>query len=352
MKRLFILILIPLFITGCSIREPARDESVDTNSATNETNSFSQQEADLIRLNTGQSNYSNSVNLKGGVPGKMCYIKETDTLYYSDGSGLFQQTGENTVKLLDTQVMSLAVADGKLYFIIPEGETASVEFGKAFRMDLTNEKTECIIEEDISNLSVYKDRIFYQRIVDFTNSDGTNSYAVQYFKCGLNGEEREQTFDFAFSFEDDKCVTRDGSSIKILDMSDGTSENVIDDPNSISKLSIYNGSLYYIRRSHSSSTNALIRVNLADRTVDEFSTEEYIEDYGFADGKLCVYDLVDFYLEENGTLIKYTNTKNSYKSVYTCGNEVYGLSGEKLYRIGFAEEGGSKTVSEAGIGGA
>lgn len=364
MKKIFAIVISALIMTGCdygSVKPGNSPAESSDNGAHNSPGSeasdsgasaFSRDELDLIRLNIEQSNYSNSVNLKGNVPGKMCYVEETDTLFYSDKNGLFQKTGEKAVKLLDTPVSSLNVADGKLYYFIPENEIADHGSGKAYRMELSDGKTECIIDEDVSNISVYKDRIFFQKIGDLKElEEGTISYAVSFFKCGLNGEERTRIIDFAFSFEGDMCVTQEDNSINLTDLSDGVSEKLIDEPKGVGNLSLYGGSLYYIRRDYSTLTDVLIRVNLADKTAEELSAEGYIEDYGFVGGKLCVYDLTKFYLEEDGKLIKYNGTKNTYKSIYTCGSKVYGMSDERLYEIGFVEENGIKFVSETGIGG-
>lgn len=350
MKKAFSVIMLALFLTGCAGSGTVRQGAGESESA--EINSFSQEELDLIRLNAGQSNYSNSVNLKEKVPGKMCYVQETDTLFFSDKDGLFQETGENTVKLLDTPVSALNIAGGNLYFIIPEDENVGGEFGKVYRMDLSDGQTECIIDEDIVNISVYKDRIFYRKIVDLTNiEDGVISYGMQHFKCGLNGEERTQIFDFAFSFEEDMCITQNGDSINITNLSDGTVEKIIDEPKGARNWSIYNGSLYYIRTDYGTLEDVLVRIDLSDKTAEVLSAEGYIEDYGFVGGRLCVYTLTTFYLEENGELIKYNGTKNTYKSIYTCGSKVYGICGEKLYELEFVNDREMRSVSETVIGG-
>lgn len=342
--------MLALFLTGCANSGAVRQGDGESESA--EIIPFSQEELELMRLNVGRSNYSDSVNLKGNVPGKMCYVEETDTLFYSDKNGLFQKTGETTVKLLDTPVSALNVADGKLYFMIPGNEIASRGLGKAYRMELSNGKTECIIDEDITNISVYKDRIFCQTIGNLTEFEGgAVSYAISFFKCGLNGEKRTRISDFAFSFDFDTCAAHDGDAINIINLSDGTSEKLLDEPKGVRNLSIYNGSLYYIRTDFSTLTDVLIRVNLADKTAEELSAEGYIEDYGFVGGRLCVYTLTTFYLEENGKLIKYNGTKNTYKSIYTCGSKVYGICGEKLYEIGFVNDREMRFVTETVIGG-
>lgn len=359
MKKAFSVIMLALFLTGCSGENVQSEGSTTSDNVSpgggttdSETCVFSQEELDLIRLNAGQSNYSNSVNLKGNVPGKMCYVEETDTLFYSDKDGLFQKTGEKIVKLLDTPVSALNIAGGKLYFMISENEIADHELGKVYCMELSDGKTECIIDEDVSDISVYKDRIFCQTISDLTELEGgAISYAVSFFKFGLNGEERTRIIDFAFSFEGDMCVTREGNSINLTDLSDGTSEKLIDEPKGVRNLSLYGGSLYYIRTDYSTLEDVLVRINLSAKTAEVLSAEGYIEDYGFFGGRLCVYTLTTFYLEENGKLIKYDGTKNIYKSIFTCGSKIYGMSDERLYEIELIDDRGMKSVSETVIGG-
>ncbi len=71
MKKVFVSILLMLFISGCSKGEAAQSDSADINSTAGETNSFTQAWAELKPMDAEQSSYYNSVNLKGGVPGKM-----------------------------------------------------------------------------------------------------------------------------------------------------------------------------------------------------------------------------------------------------------------------------------------
>lgn len=357
--------MLALFLTSCANSGTVQSEdssavsadnvSPDSGSESAETASFSREELDLIRLNSEQSNYSNSVNLKSSASGKMCYVEETNTIFFSDRNGLFQQTGEKTSKLLDTPVSALNIADGKLYFIISENEMAGYECGRAYCMDLSNGKTECIIDEEITNMFVYKDRIFYQKISNYTEREGgVISYSMPMLRCGLNGEERTNSSYFKIAFDNDLFIAYEDDSINIIDSEDGTpGEALFDDSDYwLKNISLYNGSLYYIRVDYSTLHEVLIRMNLSDKTVEEFRIMgDYFEDYGFIGGKLFAYNLVDLYLEEDGKLTKYIGTERTYDGIYSCGGKAYGISGGRIFEIGFYDDRGIKEVSETEIGG-
>lgn len=312
-----------------------------------ESLSFSREEFEQIKLNADKSNYSNSVNLKGGNPGKMCYIEETGSLFYSDSSGLYQTNGEDTVRLLDEPAMSLNIANGSLYFIIPEGENNGF-FGKVYRISLADGKKECIIDDDISNISVYKDRIFYMKTEEITPEEGTHLIKKSYYKCGLDSSGNEQISDFSFSFDGDICVTRADNEIKTIDLSNNEAVSIADEPEMVSELSIYNGYIYYIRTNRSGYNTSFVKISLEDNSMSEYKeVGAYFEDYGFIDSKPCVYAAEGgFYLLEGESLVKY-ECFNTYSGLYSCGSKLYGLKpGGKLCELCFNDMNGIKSVSE------
>ena len=91
----------------------------------------------------------------------MCYVSETDTLFYSDNSGLYQKNGSAVIQLSDDNAMSLNLYDGKLYYMIPKGGTI-FECGNVYCLNLSTMEKELIISADVYSLSVHSDSIFYQ----------------------------------------------------------------------------------------------------------------------------------------------------------------------------------------------
>lgn len=350
MKKIFVLMsVLLLLLAGCNNNENTEFGKIyDLN-----MQSFSQDELDLIHINVGQSNFSNSMNLKCSIPGKMCYVRETDTLFYSYDDGLFQENGDNVIRLLDEPAISLNFVDGMLYFIIPEGDDNGWIYGKAYRMDMDSGKTERIIEDDISKLSVYSDGIFYLQSTVAEYGDGVFGVATSFFKCALNGEGNEQIDDFSFTTENNLCVSKIDDVVRVKDLQSGTITVVAEEPNMAFNLSIYNNHIYYIRLNSGGSDTAAVVIDLADNSVTEYYRKgAYFEDYGFLDGKLCLYDIGSaFYLLENEGLVKY-ECSDSYKSIYSCGGKLYGLKPDgKLCELHLEDDNGTKSVSETEIGG-
>lgn len=348
MKKFFVLLsilfLLSFLLSGCNKEE---NEKFD-NGGDFIIQSFSQDEFSLLQMNVGQSNLSNSVNLKSSIPGKICYVDKTDTLFYSDRDGLFQKNGDNIINLLDKSVISLNCVDGALYFIIPEGDDELN--GKAYRMNLENGKTECIIKDNISNMSVYKDEIFYLKTTVTEIENKVLEFATAFYKCTLNGEDNEQIGDYSFYFENDSCVSASGGQIRVKNLQTGVVNAVADEPNMVSELSIYNNCIYYIRSDRSSLNTTAIKINLADNSVTEFDNNNaYFDDYGFLDGKLCLYGGNAFYIAENSAIYE---CSEHYDSIYSCGGKLYGLKlSGKLYELHLKDENGIRSVSEIEIGG-
>lgn len=343
MKKIFVLLSVLLLLSGCN-----KNDELDNIGS----QSFSQEDLDLIQINAEQSNFSDSVNLKCSAPGKMCYVEETDTLFYSDSHGLFQKNGDNIITLLDQSVISLNLADGFLYFIIPDGDNDEGLCGKAYRMSLDSGKTECIIEDNISNMSVYKDEIFYLKTTVLEMEDDALSIATAFFKCALNGEESEQILDYFFLFENDLGVSVNEGSVKVKDLQSGAINVVADEPNMTSRLSIYKNCIYYIRTDRASLNTTAVKIGLSDNSVTEYSKGgAYLEDYGFIDGKLYLYEIGNgFYTAENENAVKYECSEN-YTDIYSCGGKMYGLkSNGNLYELSLKDEDGHRSVSEVEIG--
>lgn len=358
-KNWVLILLFTFLLSGCDKPDPVPQENPPSVSEEQESNEsdesnvfidFSQEELDLLRINIGQSNYDNSINLKGRIPGKMCYVPETDTLFYSDSSGLYQKNGESVIKLLDESVISINIADGKLYFILPIGENRYGSYGKLYQMDLSSGVTDCVIEEEIGNASVYKDRIFYLKHEIIELEEGAYAIKKSYFKCDLSGSNSEEISDKSFFFGDDICVFYTDHAIQALDLSTNEVTGLAEESEAATDLSVYRGCVYYTRNI-AGVVDTAVKIDLTDGSVTELKAKgAYFEDYGFVDGKLCLYDTV-FYLAEGENLVKY-ECSQTYRGIYTCGDKMYGLKpGGKLCELYFDSGHGYGFVTETEIGG-
>ena len=348
MKKISFLLSVLLLLSGCS--KNANEEFYI--SGDHISQSLSEDEIDVIQKNSGLSNFSNSVNLKCSTPGKMCYIEETDTLFYSDSHGLFQKNGDNIITLLDKSVFSLNLADGILYFIIPEGDNGEGPYGKAYHINPETGIVECIIKDSISNMSVYKDKIFYRKTEVTEIEDGLFITATSFFKCMLNGEDTEQIQDFFFLFENDSGISASDDSIKVKDLQNDTVNAVADEPDMVSNLSICKNCIYYIRTNRTSLSTSAVKIDLSDDSVTEYNKGgAYIEDYGFIDDKLCLYCIGDgFYVLENGNPEKY-ECKENYNSIYSCCGKMYGSKSDgDLYELSLKNDNGQKSIAETKLG--
>lgn len=348
MKKLSVLLSILLLLSSCS---NSANEEFDS-SGDHISQSFSEDEIDVIQKNSGLSNFSNSVNLKCSTPGKMCYIEETDTLFYSDSHGLFQKNGDNIITLLDKPVFSINLANGILYFIIPEGDDGEGPYGKAYCMDLKDGSTKCIIDDNISSMSVYKDKIFYRKTAVTEREDGMILVATGFYKCALSGENTEQIQDFFFLFDNDLSVSASDDSIKVKDLQNDTVNAVADEPDMVSNLSIYKNNIYYIRTNRTSLSTSAVKIDLSDNSLTEYSAgSAYFEDYGFIDDKLCLYCIGEgFYVLENGDPEKY-ECKENYNSIYSCCGKMYGSKSDgDLYELSLKNDNGKKSIAETKLG--
>lgn len=349
-KKIILILTIMLLLPGCVKSEIATpDQSVFLDSKEKQ---FSENELESIKINMRKSNYSNSFNLKGSVPGKMCFIPETETLFYSDNNGLFQKNGENIITLFYEPVMSINLAEGNLYFIIPDGDNHG-RYGKVYQMDLSSGKIICIIDDNVTNIAVYKDRIFYLKNEVSQFEDGTYMISTSYHKCDLNGENNEQVFDYTFSFQENICVSANGSAINIIDLASGTNSVIASETDMVSELSLFNNCIYYIRTDNKTLNTTGVKINIADNSVTEYREKDvYFENYGFVNGNLCLYEHGgSFYLENNGKLEKY-NCTETYSDIYSCGEKIYGLNmNGSLWELNFNNQNDIKTVSGNKIGG-
>ena len=365
MKKSFIIMFGIIFLTACSNQSDIsvtdsqyiseEPESI-ISSETVSRPDFTENEFEQIRCNLGKSSENNSVNLKCEIPAKMCYVSETDTLFYSDNSGLYQKNGSAVIQLSDDNAMSLNLYDGKLYYMIPKGGTI-FECGNVYCLNLSTMEKELIISADVYSLSVHSDSIFYQTAEMKVLDNGSYMLGLTSMECGLNGENAEKCYGKEFVYQNEMSVFFSGGEIRTLDETSGTEMLLYEETQNAGNICIFGNSVYYICNDFDNiHSNSVKKIDLSDGELEIFSLKQssgdpvYFLDYGFEDGVLCLYDGISFYrAEPDGKFTKY-ESKNAYKSVYTCGNDMYALKTDgKIARIifdGNDHESGQFTAAE------
>ena len=128
-----------------------------------ENNSAVKDNSWLFEKNINVSATDNSVNLKNSYyEGKVCYTAETDTLFWSDNTGIYMSSGDTTVRLTEMEAMSINVLNGRVYFINSAvRKTGGHPFGKAYYIDLKTGECNLFIDDEITRLTTSGNDIIY-----------------------------------------------------------------------------------------------------------------------------------------------------------------------------------------------
>lgn len=341
-----------ILLTACSeqygIASPENSESqVDISSAADSEITFTENELEQIRLNLGKSVENNSINLKCDIPAKMCYVPETDTVFYSDKNGIFQKNGSKVVHLSDENATSLNLYDGKLYYVIPNGKEKS-DMGKVYCLDLSTMKKKCIINENVYWFSVHNDKIYYLESKENELENGYYELVTTDMECDLNGENQKSSPKEELVYQNGISASFYDGVIKTLDVKSGTEKILYEEPYDASQLCIYENSIYYICNNYDIlDLNSAKRIDMSGGEPEKFSYNTYFLDYGFSDGMLCFYDGGAFYRIGADNQVTKITSEGDYRAVYTCGNDLYVLKANNtIARISFREEKGYYSIVE------
>lgn len=371
-KYVTLLICLMLLLTSCTNKSENKPQSStaseisasqqpETSESTEEApvipqKEYTEDELEQMRLNADITVTDNSINIKSVYPGRILYVAETDTLFYMQDNKLYQKNGSAVICLSDDNAMSLNLYDGKLYYMIPKGGTI-FECGNVYCLNLSTMEKELIISADVYSLSVHSGRIFYQTAEMKVMDNGSYMLGLTSMECGLNGENAEKCYGKEFVYQNEMSVFFSGGAIITLDEMSGTEMLLYKEPKNAGNMCIFGNSVYYICNDFDNiHSNSVKKIDLSGGEPEIFSFNQssgdsvYFLDYGFADGALCLYDGILFYrAEPDGKFTKY-ESKNAYKSVYTCGNDMYALKTDgKIARIIFDKndhESGQYTASE------
>lgn len=359
MRKKIIFLICALALSGCANNAPAATSS-DTSetSGTSETITEaeniepSKDEAfyEKIRLNVGLSNDDPLLNLKSPVPSKVCYVGETDTLFYSDKNGLFQKNGDETIMLSDTEAMALTLYKGGLYYIVPKDDGSHYPSGTVYCLNLeTGEEHSVIAQDDISNLFISDDTIYFiEQSVEKLES-GAFIVGKRSMKCGIDGKDPVIDKEYTAAVDEKYIVLRGSDTMSVCDKT--TSELLASgDCLSANQICIYKDKVYYIENDYDHFDRKSMCVIDCKNGSSEESTVRtidggygYIDDYSFIGDELYMLGGMFFKKTEDGTISYEADAP--YAAIYNGGDSLYGLKRDgTIARLIFNDDNGYRTV--------
>lgn len=322
-------------------------EITESSSPAKEDNSW------LFEKNENASNADNSINLKNSYfEGKVCYISETDTLFWSDNTGLYMSSGHTTVRLTEMDAMSINVLCGRVYFInAVANNTGGHSSGKAYYIDLKTGEEKLFIDEEITRLSVSGNDIIYSKDEKVVY-EGREVTARYFFRCDADGENHEKTSYKNLISDGNFCAetdTKEGVRVYSLE----TDEEVLfaEDKGNTSLISLYENQLLFFGKGDKK-FGELKRINLADNSVQKYYfSSDYVKDYAFLGDKFCYCDHSGNFVitDKNGSeSYYYPNASGiSIDALYSGGEHIYGLRSDgKICRLDFVENSLQNKVEE------
>lgn len=137
--------------------------------------SLTEEQIRLRKLNVAYSLFDNSVTLKNSTEsGRILYIEETDTTFWTDNKYLYQKTGDENFALASGIIYSLNLLEGRLYFICSDAVAAVRPMsGEPFVLDLATGELSSLAERLTAAIYVQSERIFLKQHESYTDADGS-----------------------------------------------------------------------------------------------------------------------------------------------------------------------------------
>ncbi len=359
-KKLAFLICV-LMLTGCANNDPpsAPAPSGDISATAEAENSAATAEAESItiqkdeayyeqlKLNAGLSSDYPSPNLKSPVPSKVCYVSETDTLFYSDSSGLFQKNSGGTTMLSASEAMALTLHNGSLYYIVPENG-GKFPMGMAYRLDLeTGEECPIIAQNNISNILPLDETIYYieQTVKDY--GDGSYSIGSAHKKCGIDGSNPATDEDSIVAADEKYTVSYNFSeqTVTVFDRASSEALFTAGDIQNADEICVHNDKVYYIEYDYNHpEQNSIGVIDCKDGSVNKLTAKTadgentFFFDYGFIGDDLFMFDSFFFYKVSGNSMTKY-KTDAVYSAIYSGTDCLYGQNHDgTISRLKLTEE--------------
>ncbi len=299
----------------------------------------------LFKVNENVSNTDNSINLKNYISrGRVCYIEETDTLFWSDNTGLYMTSGDTTARLTDMSAMCINVLCGRVYFINSRinSELAHDDSGKAYYIDLKTGECRLFIDESISQLSVSGEALIYvkQEKVIYEGREATMNYSL---RCDTDGKNHQKTpYKYLISDENFSAGSDAEKGVRVYSIK--TDEEILfaEDKGNTDFISLYENQLLFYGKGDKE-FGVIKRIDLkTGEETEYYFPDSYVWDYAFFGDKFCYCDGNFFVItDSSGTASYYRQYKNgaSIKAIYSGGGHIYASRTDgKIVRLGFKED--------------
>lgn len=318
-----------------------------------ENDSAMKEKSWLFEKNINASATDNSVNLKNSYyEGKVCCISETDTLFYSDNTGLYMNSGDTTVRLTDMDAMSINVHNGRVYFInAAVRKTGGHPCGKAYYIDLETGECELFIDKEITRLAVSGNDIIFAT-AEKVMYEGREVTATYTFRCDIDGKKHEKT-PYKYLISDENFCAGKDTEKGVRVYSRETDEEVLfaEDEGNTSLISLYKNQLLFFGKGDKK-FGELKRINLADNSILEYSFQnDYVKDYAFFGDKICYCDYSGNFVvadEKGSESYYYPNASGiNIDALYSGKEHIYGLRSDgKTVRLSFEKNAVQNRVKE------
>ncbi len=353
-KSLFILAtacLSAVFLTSCAGNSTAEESSPSSigygssenksvsgtgDASDNKTDSIlaplTEAQEQLRMLNSEHSVLDNSVALKNSAEtGRILFVEETDTLFWTDDKHLCQKTGGDCFTLADGKIESLNLLDGKLYFIcektfIPNHTPKS----KPYMLDLETGELTLLSDKITTHIYIQPERVFLQLWELYTDEEGKEQGRYYYYQCEPNGESLEPREDVVLCTNGDWYVTceQEKSVYNIYYRNDKKNEKklIATDSYLPRGACIFGDSLYYVEGSWGDILKKTALDGSGTLVCD--TDENYIYDFTFMEGTLAILGDAGFgavnedMIWKSSYIVYDDNDPKFHYSVYNYNNNI------------------------------
>lgn len=276
--------------------ESISDSGTDVDDISQYLQPLDRQQTALRKLNA-ESTAVSSVDMKNSTEsGRILYVEDTDTTFWTDNKYLYQKNGEDSIALVSGIIYSLSLHEGRLYFIRSENVAAQQPMrGEPFMLELETGRLVSLSDRLTSAIFAQPDRVILRCFEEYTDVDGRIRGRYVCYECS-DGEEAAKCDDILLCTDGKSsvyCETDGGDLCKIYLVKEGEiGKRLIAEEEHLPRMaSLYGGYLYYVEGSWG---DTIKRIALDGSETAVCCTDyQYIWDYTFFGGEL--YLLTDAY---------------------------------------------------------
>lgn len=355
---LFSFLSLIIFISGCSLNNDklssdssavfSGDFSDSDTDHTEEVGINNEPASEILSINLNQSCMNSSLNNKS--LGTFCYIEETDTLFFTDSGKLYQKTGDELVYLMDSDAHSLHFVNGWLYYVNLDNYCGHIRVGDIYKYNPATGENIAIYYGNAERICAAQDKIYF--LVDEQVNENTNQCYP--YECGLDGEDAKQienafevcAVDGDYIIMSEYTLKDDESKDYFLTLYNGTEKSIMYERDPLKhewNVSICDNFVFSIREDFndlSNMTNQFLVYNLETKELIESPLSDigYMTDYTYINGDIYILTYTNIYkLSSSYTVSDTYWSTTPFDAIYTYGENIYGVFGDKMYLIEFNE---------------